>query len=160
MPDHVDFVEVEEVVDGLDVGELPAELEVDDKVESHYQQGVAEEPENLENGLLLCVSWIQGSVISFLRETCAENGPEWKHEEINDSLLLANPCQFFHGIAQVFHWLGILPLRQYREEKPKKKNREKNEVEDDGVESKNHENKAEGHDTEDCEENVEWEASR
>ena len=52
MPDHVDFVEVEEVVDGLDVGELPAELEVDDKVESHYQQGVAEEPENLEDGLL------------------------------------------------------------------------------------------------------------
>ena len=122
MPDHVDFVEVEEVVDGLDVGELPAELEVDDKVESHHQQGVAEEPENLEDGLLIRVSWIQGSVISFLRKTCAENGPEWQHEEIDDSLLLANSCQFFHGISQVFHGLGIVPLRQYREEKSKKKN--------------------------------------
>ena len=49
--------------------------------------------------------------------------------------------------------------KKYREEKSKKENREKNEVEDDGVESKNHENKAEGGDTEDCEEDVEGQAS-
>ena len=66
MPDQVDIVEVEEVVDGLDVGELPAELEVDDKVESHHQQGVTEEPENLEDGLLICVSWIQTECIYHL----------------------------------------------------------------------------------------------
>ena len=74
MPYQVDIVEVEEVVDGLNVGELPAELQVDDKVEGHHQQRVAEEPEHLENCLLLCVSWIETSVfISFVRkkETCA-----------------------------------------------------------------------------------------
>ena len=66
MLDHVDLVEVEEVVDGLNVGELPAQLEVDDKVERHHQQGVAEEPEDLEDGLLIRVSWIkQRSIISF-----------------------------------------------------------------------------------------------
>ena len=66
MLDHVDLVEVEEVVDGLNVGELPAQLEVDDKVERHHQQGVAEKPEDLEDGLLICISWIkQRSIISF-----------------------------------------------------------------------------------------------
>ena len=66
MLDHVDLVEVEEVVDGLNVGELPAQLEVDDKVERHHQQGVAEEPEDLEDGFLIRVSWIkQRSIISF-----------------------------------------------------------------------------------------------
>ena len=66
MLDHVDLVEVEEVVDGLNVGELPTQLEVDDKVERHHQQGVAEEPEDLEDSLLFRVSWIkQSSIISF-----------------------------------------------------------------------------------------------
>ena len=65
----MDFVEVEEVVDGLDVGELPAELEVDDKVEGHHDQGVAEKPENLEDCLLIRVSWIKRSVISFVRQS-------------------------------------------------------------------------------------------
>ena len=59
MPDHVDIVEVEEVVDGLDVGELPAELEVDDKVEGDHQQRVAKEPENLEYRLLVSVPCYQ-----------------------------------------------------------------------------------------------------
>ena len=69
MPDHVDIVEVEEVVDGLDVGELPAELEVDDKVEGHHDQGVTEKPENLKDRLLIRVSWIKRSVISFVRQS-------------------------------------------------------------------------------------------
>ena len=77
MPDNVDIVEVEEVVDGLDVGELSAELEVDDKVEGHHQQRVAEEPEHLENCLLLCVSWIETSVCIYIickkkRDLCLE----------------------------------------------------------------------------------------
>ena len=68
MLDHVDIVEVEQVVDALNVGELPTELQVDHKVESHHQQRVAEEPEYLEDGLPIRVSWIPKNLISFVRE--------------------------------------------------------------------------------------------
>ena len=69
MLDHVDIVEVEQVVDALNVGELSAQLQVDHKVEGHHQQRVAEEPEYLEDGLPIRVSWIRKGVISFVRKS-------------------------------------------------------------------------------------------
>ena len=53
------LVEAEEVVDALDVGELPAELQVNHKVEGDHQQRVAKEPENLEYRLLVSVPCYQ-----------------------------------------------------------------------------------------------------
>ena len=44
------------MVDGLNVRKLPAESQVDDKVESDHYQGVAEEPEYLTDGFLIRVT--------------------------------------------------------------------------------------------------------
>ena len=44
------------MVDGLNVGKLPAQSQVDDRVEGDHYKGVAEEPEYLTDGFLIRVT--------------------------------------------------------------------------------------------------------
>ena len=131
---QVDFAEVEEVADALDAGEVSTQLQVDHNTESDHQQGVAEEPEDLENRLFVSLS----------EKACGEHGSEGKHNEVDEASL-------FSGCFPVSWRSG--------EEQAEKQDREKNDVKENGEDSEDHHDQAEGHDTKDCEKDVEWEAA-
>ena len=132
--DQLDFAEVEEVVDALYAWQFSIQAQVDQNSEGYHQQGVAEEPEHLEYRLFVSLS----------EKTCGEHRSKRKYNEVDEAPLLS----------------GCFPIPwRSRKEQAEKQYQEKNNVENYGVNSENHHNQAEGHDTEDGEKDVERQAA-
>ena len=132
--DQLDLAEVEEAADALYDGKVSTQLQVDDHTEGDHQQGVAEEPEHLEYRLFVSLS----------EKACGEHGSEGKHDEVDETPLL----------------LGHFPVPwRSGEEQAEKQGWEKNDVKENGVDSEDHHDQAEGHDTKDGEKDVEWQAA-